>query len=69
VSRRHSSSRRRNYGRRQHEVRERRAGFVVDRADSDWTPTESDDWTMLELDDDRHATPRPARDGFDGAQL
>jgi hypothetical protein len=68
MSRRHSSSRRRNYGRRQHEVRERRAGFVVDRVDGEWSgQPDTDDWGVLELEDERHAT--RGRDGYDGAQL
>jgi hypothetical protein len=68
VSRRHSSSRRRNYGKRQHEVRERRAGFVVDRVDGEWaSATETEDWGHMETDEERHTARR--HDGYDGAQL
>jgi hypothetical protein len=70
VSRRHSSSRRRNYGRRQHEVRERRAGFVVDRVEGEWmSQADTDDWALVELDDDRRSASSRGRDGYDGAQL
>jgi hypothetical protein len=68
MSRRHSSSRRRNYGRRQHEVRERRAGFVVDRVDGEWAgQADSDDGGHMEPDEERRSG--RSRDGYDGAQL
>jgi hypothetical protein len=51
MSRRNNSSRRRNYGRRQHEVRERRPSPL---ARSDWhvngTP---EDWSGSEANDER----------------
>ncbi|MEO6349616.1 MAG: hypothetical protein ABIP53_03105 [Candidatus Limnocylindrales bacterium] len=68
MSRRHSSSRRRNYGRRQHEVRERRAGFEIDRE----TPArvEVEDWGHIDLTEERHELRGNApSDGYDGAQL
>jgi hypothetical protein len=64
MSRRHNSSRRRQYGRRQHEVRERRTGSPVER---DWAqPSHVDDWGMVDQPDDRTST---AADEYGGAQL
>jgi hypothetical protein len=65
MSRRHNSSRRRQYGRRQHEVRERRPGFAVER---DWQQSPpTGDWRMADPEDDRTTSGGP--DGFGGAQL
>ena len=51
MSRRHNSSRRRNYGRRQHEVRERRPEQP---SDLNWQPQQGEyDWPITEVDDDR----------------
>ena len=50
MGRRHSSSRRRSYGRRQHEVRERRPG-ALDQMDWDGG-SQRDDWRVIDLDDD-----------------
>ena len=50
MGRRHSSSRRRSYGRRQHEVRERRPG-ALDRQDWDGR-AQRDDWRLIDFDDD-----------------
>jgi len=50
MGRRHSSSRRRNYGRRQHEVRERREGPATS---PDWDGrSPRDDWRLIDIDDD-----------------
>jgi hypothetical protein len=60
MSRRHNSSRRRNYGRRQHEVRERRPS-PIER--TDWPGPNTDrDWHVGELDEER--PPARAGDGF-----
>jgi ribosomal protein S8E len=64
MSRRHSSSRRRSYGRRQHEVRERRT-TSVDRLDWDGQ-TRRGDWLMSDLDDD--AQTRGIGDPFGSSQ-
>lgn len=54
MSRRHSSSRRRSYGRRQHEVRERRPGAF---GRSDWNGGSGiDDWRSTDLDQERPTT-------------
>ena len=50
MGRRHSASRRRSYGRRQHEVRERRPG-TLDGLDWDGASAR-DDWRLVEPDDD-----------------
>ena len=50
MGRRHSSSRRRSYGRRQHEVRERRDG-TLNAADWDGR-SQRDDWRLIDFDDD-----------------
>lgn len=51
MSRRHNSSRRRNYGRRQHEVRERRPDQAPD---LNWQPKQGEyDWPISEVDTDR----------------
>jgi len=50
MGRRHSSSRRRSYGRRQHEVRERREGSF---SGPDWDgQSQRDDWRLIDIDDD-----------------
>ena len=50
MGRRHSSSRRRSYGRRQHEVRERREGPLNG---PDWDgQSQRDDWRLIDIDDD-----------------
>ena len=65
MSRRHNSSRRRTYGRRQHEVRERRGSFAAGR---DWqAPTGNDEWRYLDGDDDRSGP--GAADSIGGASL
>ena len=65
MSRRHNSSRRRTYGRRQHEVRERRGGLATGR---DWqAQTGMDDSRYTDVDDDR-STPGAA-DSFGSASL
>jgi hypothetical protein len=64
MSRRHSSSRRRAYGRRQHEVRERRAPRVGD--DDFQGRAGIEDWQMAELEDERPA--RGATDGYGAMQ-
>jgi hypothetical protein len=48
MSRRNRSGRRRSYGKRQHEVRDRRP---TDAPDADWSPRE-DSWIARELNDD-----------------
>jgi hypothetical protein len=67
MSRRHSSSRRRNYGRRQHEIHERRPGPVTR---GEWTEaneaTMGADWQIAELDD---ARPTGAAERYDEAPL
>jgi hypothetical protein len=50
MGRRHSSSRRRSYGRRQHEVRERHTPSL-DRLDWDGR-ARTDDWRVTDFDDD-----------------
>jgi hypothetical protein len=50
MGRRHSSSRRRSYGRRQHEVRERRDGSL-NSVDFDGR-SPRDDWRLADMDDD-----------------
>jgi hypothetical protein len=50
MGRRHSSSRRRSYGRRQHEVRERREGPLTG-LELDGG-SQRDNWRMIDLDDD-----------------
>ena len=50
MGRRHSSSRRRSYGRRQHEVRERREG-PLSGPEFDGR-SQPDDWRMIDIDDD-----------------
>ncbi len=64
MSRRNSSSRRRNYGRRQHEVRERRPSPLT-RGDwhVDGTP---EDWSASEMNDER--PPGGSADALGGAQ-
>jgi hypothetical protein len=64
MSRRHSSSRRRNYGRRQHEVRERRSP----RAGGDDFEGRAgiEDWQLADLEDER--PPRGASDGYGAMQ-
>ncbi len=71
MSRRHNAARRRNYGRRQHEVRERRSDL---RQPGDWQShltvnelTGTDDWRVAELDDEHPSA--TGADGFGGAQL
>lgn len=76
MSRRHNAARRRNYGRRQHEVRERRSDTPQP---GDWQNhtaaneltiselTVTDDWHVAELDDERPSA--AASDGYGGAQL
>lgn len=71
MSRRHNAARRRNYGRRQHEVRERRSDT---RQPTDWQNhmavnelTLDDDWRVAELGDERPSATGP--DGYGGAQL
>ena len=65
MSRRHNSSRRRSYGRRQHEVRERRGGFAAGR---EWqTQTGMDDWRATDGEEDRSTPGAP--DSFGGASL
>ncbi|MEX2548271.1 MAG: hypothetical protein WD830_10860 [Chloroflexota bacterium] len=60
MSRRHSSSRRRNYGRRQHEIRERRP---TDIARADWPGLDATGgWHLIEQDEE-HPSAR-AGDGF-----
>ncbi len=60
MSRRHNSSRRRNYGRRQHEVRERRP-TGIERVD--WpAATTSADWHVNEIDEENPST--RAADGY-----
>ena len=50
MGRRHSSSRRRNYGRRQHEVRERRDGSPNS---VEWDgASQRDDRRLIDVDDD-----------------
>ena len=50
MSRRHSSSRRRNYGRRQHEVRERRPPAAEP---AEWPGVaQADEWRVIDLDAD-----------------
>jgi hypothetical protein len=64
MSRRHNSSRRRQYGRRQHEVRERRTGAPAER---DWQqPTNTDDWRMADRQDDLATG---GADEYGGAQV
>jgi hypothetical protein len=63
MSRRHTSSRRRNYGRRQHEIRERRPSPF---ARGDWHVNGlSEEWRATEMDDER---PPNGTDAFGGAQ-
>jgi hypothetical protein len=64
MGRRHSSSRRRSYGRRQHEVRERRTPSL-DRLDWDGR-ARVDDWRVTDFDDDAQA--RGLGDTFGGTQ-
>ena len=76
MSRRHNAARRRNYGRRQHEVRERRSDT---RLPGDWQNhlavnevavdglTVADDWHVTDLDDEHPSAKGP--DGYGGAQL
>jgi hypothetical protein len=52
MGRRHSSSRRRSYGRRQHEVRERRTPSL-DRLDWDGA-ARADDWHVTDFEQDAH---------------
>jgi len=64
MSRRNNSSRRRNYGRRQHEVRERRPS---DLGHTEWQgPSGTDDWTVAEMDQERPS--RGSDDGYEGVQ-
>jgi hypothetical protein len=50
VSRRNQGHRRRNYGRRQHEIRERRDASIPG---TDWSAQpDSFDWTLLAHDED-----------------
>lgn len=64
MSRRNNSSRRRNYGRRQHEVRERRPSGL---GRADWQgPGGSDDWGATEMDQERPA--KNADAGYEGIQ-
>ena len=50
MGRRHSASRRRSYGRRQHEVRERLSGT---HDGTDWDGgSQRDDWRLVDPDDD-----------------
>jgi len=64
MSRRNNSSRRRNYGRRQHEVRERRPSAL---GRADWQePAAIDDRAVTDLDSER-ATKR-GDDGYGGIQ-
>ena len=51
MCRRHSSSRRRNYGRRQHEVHERRPR-AIDQSESA-SNANLDDWRVTDADDAR----------------
>jgi hypothetical protein len=65
VSRRHNSSRRKSYGRRQHEIRERQPGKSER---DDWagrTPIE--DWLVVDPEDERQA--RRPRESFGGSAL
>jgi hypothetical protein len=65
MSRRHSSSRRRNYGRRQHEVRERRP--EANGSTDFYERISRDDWDITDVDEPR--TPGPIRrDTFGSAQ-
>lgn len=71
MSRRHNAARRRNYGRRQHEVRERRTD-VPQPGDgqSHMTVSEltgTDEWRVAELDEERPSASGP--DGFGVSQL
>ena len=71
MSRRHNSARRRNYGRRQHEIRERRPG-TPHRGESPGYSTVdgmvvNDDWRVTDLDDERPPAVGPG--GYGGAQL
>lgn len=50
MSRRHSSSRRRNYGRRQHEVRERRPR-AAEQQDGSGGPA-VEEWQLTQLDEE-----------------
>ena len=64
MSRRNNSTRRRNYGRRQHEVRERRPSAL---GRADWPEsTTPDDWGATELDSERAA--KGVEDGYGGIQ-
>lgn len=71
MSRRHNAARRRNYGRRQHEVRERRLGA---RQPAEWQNhmtvnelTVYDEFRVSELDERRPSD--TGSDGYGGAQL
>jgi hypothetical protein len=61
MSRRSRSVRRRTYGKRQHEVRERRP---TQTSDADWSSRE-DGWIAPELIDDT-ARREPSYDSYDG---
>ena len=64
MSRRNNAARRRNYGRRQHEVRERRPSEL---GHADWNgPAALGDWGVTEIDQERPA--KSADDGYDGIQ-
>lgn len=71
MSRRHNVARRRNYGRRQHEIRERR----TDQPQlGDWQgqltaseTTANDDWQINDLQEER--PPAVGPDGYGGAHL
>ena len=64
MSRRHSSSRRRNYGRRQHEVRERRPSPF---ARGDWHVTGMpEDVPVADMNDER--SPNGSADSLGGTQ-
>jgi len=64
MSRRNNSTRRRNYGRRQHEVRERRPSAP---GRADWNgPSATDDWSVTDPDNEQQST--GADDGYRGIQ-
>jgi hypothetical protein len=65
VSRRHNSSRRKSYGRRQHEIRERQPGKSER---DDWAgPTPTEDWLVVDSEDEHQA--RRPRESFGGSAL
>jgi hypothetical protein len=62
MSRRNRTNRRRAYGKRQHDVRERRP---TDMPSDDWVPRD-DGWAAPESIDDRRRDGSYSADGFEG---